>query len=115
LRRQVEVGKAMMGATKSKYSFKHDKIRQNRSSNCALPYNPFGNKDNYQWSFAERWFNMKEDEVVLIGNETWDKIGGSGTYELFIKTVNQMGQKYKNRIYREFLEIEPPTNQSQLK
>ncbi len=81
----------------------------------ALPYNPFGNKDNYKWSFAERWFNMKEDKVVLIGNETWDKIGGSGTYELFVKTVNKVGQKYKNRIYREFLEIEPPANQAQLK
>jgi hypothetical protein len=58
---------------------------------------------------------MKEDKVVLIGNETWDKIGGSGTYDLFIKTVNKMEQKYKNRIYREFLEIEPPNNKSQLK
>ncbi len=76
----------------------------------ALPYNPFGDKDSYKWSFAERWFNMKEDTVVLIGNETWDTIGGLGTYELIIKTVNKMGHKYKNRIYREFLEIEPPTN-----
>ena len=81
----------------------------------ALPYNPFGSKNNYRWSFAERWFNMREDEVVLIGDETWNKIGGSGTYELFVDTVNRIGLKYKNRIYREFIEIEPPTNQSQLK
>ncbi len=81
----------------------------------ALPYNPFGSKENYKWSVAERWFNMKEDKVVLIGNETWDKIGGFGTYELFVKTVNKIGQKYKNRIYQEFLEIEPTTNKSQLK
>jgi hypothetical protein len=35
----------------------------------ALPYNPYGQKENYTWSFPSRWFNMKEDEVVLIGNE----------------------------------------------
>ena len=27
----------------------------------ALPYNPYGQKQNYQWSFPMRWFNMHED------------------------------------------------------
>lgn len=76
----------------------------------ALPYNPYGRKEDYSWSFPNRWFNMKEDRVVLIGNEFWDKIGGTGTYESFIDAVNEIGKEYKNRIYKEFLEIDPPSD-----
>ncbi len=48
----------------------------------ALPYNPYGpygRREDYAWGFPERWFNMREDEVVLIGDEFWDKIGGLRT------------------------------------
>jgi len=74
----------------------------------ALPYNPYGVKENYSWSFPARWFNMREDKVVLIGEEFWEKIGGLGTYKAFIEAVNEIGREYKDRIYREFLGIEPP-------
>lgn len=75
----------------------------------ALPYNPYGNdRSDYKWSFPARWFNMVEDEVVLIGNEFWDKVGGPGTYQAFIEAVNEIGPKYRERIYREFLGIEHP-------
>ena len=73
-----------------------------------LPYNPYGKKENYNWSFPNRWFNMKEDKSVLIGEELWDFIGGAGTYQNFIKEINKLGKHYKERIYREFLGIEPP-------
>jgi len=74
----------------------------------ALPYNPYGRRQDYNWAFPARWFNMKEDRVVLIGNEFWEKIGGVGTYQAFIDAVNEIGPHYKDRIYREFLGIEPP-------
>lgn len=74
----------------------------------ALPYNPYGKRENYNWGFPARWFNMKEDKAVLIGDEFWEKIGGTGTYQSFISAVNEIGLKYKERIYREFLGIEPP-------
>jgi hypothetical protein len=51
---------------------------------------------------------MKHDDVVLIGDEFWDTIGGSGTYTSFISAVNEIGIEYKERIYREYLGIEPP-------
>lgn len=73
----------------------------------ALPYNPYGQRQNYAWSFPARWFDMKNDEVVLIGDEFWEKIGGTGTYEAFINAVNEIGAGYKERIYREFLGIVP--------
>jgi hypothetical protein len=74
----------------------------------ALPYNPYGKKEDYKWGFPQRWFNMHEDESVLIGDEFWELIGGEGTYKNFIKEVNLLGTDYKERIYREFLCIEPP-------
>lgn len=81
----------------------------------ALPYNPYGRRENYSWSFPARWFNMKEDKVVLIGEEFWEKIGGLGTYKAFIEAVNEIGQVYKDRIYREYLGIEPPPDVYQAK
>lgn len=77
----------------------------------ALPYNPYGKKEDYKWAFPLRWFDMQNDEAVLIGNEFWELIGGKGTYKNFINEINKLGKEYKERIYREFLEIEPPTNQ----
>lgn len=76
----------------------------------ALPYNPYGKKEQYKWSFPMRWFNMQTDESVLIGNEFWELIGGKGTYSNFIKEINLVGKEYRERIYREFLEMEPPAN-----
>ncbi len=77
----------------------------------ALPYNPYGsNKGDYKWTFPMRWFNMCSDPCVLIGDEFWDFIGGSGTYANFVNEVNQLGKNYRERIYREFLGIEPPSD-----
>lgn len=75
----------------------------------ALPYNPYGpNKEHYKWTFPMRWFNMTQDTSVLIGNDFWDLIGGEGTYNIFIGEINNLGANYRERIYREFLGMEPP-------
>lgn len=74
----------------------------------ALPYNPYGSrKEDYKWAFPMRWFDMNNDPCVLIGSEFWDFIGGVGTYSNFIHEINKLGEEYKERIYREFLGIEP--------
>ncbi|MEN3335102.1 MAG: hypothetical protein V7641_4467 [Blastocatellia bacterium] len=80
------------------------------SAYYALPYNPYGRKDAYAWRFPARWFDMRDDPVVLIGDEFWEKIGGLGTYQAFIDAVNEIGKEYKERIYKEYLGIEPPEN-----
>lgn len=77
----------------------------------ALVYNPYGKrKEDYAWSFPKRWFDMTNDSSVLIGEEFWNLIGGEGTYTSFISEINKLGTSYKERIYREFLGIEPPEN-----
>jgi hypothetical protein len=82
--------------------------RQITEAYFSLSYNPYGRRGDYSWSFPSRWFDMKEDEVVLIGNEFWERIGGIGTYQSFIEAINEIGLEYKQRIYREYLGIEPP-------
>lgn len=74
----------------------------------ALAYNPYGKREDYNWSFPMRWFDIRNDESVLIGNEFWDLIGGKGTCKNFISEINALGKEYRERIYREFLGIEPP-------
>jgi len=74
----------------------------------ALPYNPYGKKEDYKWTIPQRWFDMKHDNCVLIGDEFWNFIGGEGTYQNFIDEVNGLGVTYRERIYREYLGIEPP-------
>lgn len=74
----------------------------------ALPYNPYGKREDYAWSFPARWFDMKKDPVVLIGDDFWDMLGGAGTYQMFISELNKLGKDYKERIYKEYLDIEPP-------
>lgn len=73
----------------------------------ALAYNPYGKKEDYSWAFPFRWFDMRNDESVLIGDEFWELIGGKNTYANFISEINKLGKSYKERIYREFLGITP--------
>lgn len=74
----------------------------------ALVYNPYGAKADYAWSYPQRWFNMTEDPCVLIGEELWNLIGGKGTYQDFIFEINKLGKEYKEKIYRDYLNILPP-------
>lgn len=76
----------------------------------ALPYNPYGKREDYSWSFPARWFDMKNDKAVLIGDEFWEKIGGQGTYKAFIDAVNEIGKEYKERIYTDYLGIPVPAD-----
>lgn len=74
----------------------------------ALVYNPYGTKADYAWPYPKRWFNMTEDPCVLIGEELWNLIGGKGTYQDFIFEVNKLGKVYKEKIYSDYLNIQPP-------
>ena len=77
----------------------------------ALVYNPYGkNKEDYAWPFPNRWFDMTHDPSVLVGEEFWNLIGGEGAYRSLIEEINKLGTEYKERIYREFLGIDPPEN-----
>jgi hypothetical protein len=72
----------------------------------ALPYNPFGKKIDYAHSFPMRWFDMHTDPSVLIGDEFWDLIGGIGSLSVVIEVCEELGNKYKERINKEYLNLD---------
>ena len=74
----------------------------------ALPYNPYGRRESYDWWPPQRWFNMREDRCVLIGHELWDMLGGNGTYQAIIEVAESVGRLYRRRIYKEYLGRPPP-------
>lgn len=76
----------------------------------ALPYNPYGRREDYNWSFPKRWFDMINDQSVLIGDEFWDFVGGEGTYIEFVQILTNMGERYHRQIYTEYLGLELPEN-----
>lgn len=78
-----------------------------RQAFYALVYNPYGKRKDYSWSFPKKWFDLEKDRCWLIGDELWNFIGGQGTYESFISLIDNLGNKYKERIYREYLQVNP--------
>jgi len=64
-----------------------------------LYYNPYGeNKSDYKWTPPMGIFNFKDDEVVLIGREYWDTIGGKGVYDIILKLAKEEGKETKKMI-----------------
>ncbi len=84
------------------YAMKKD---ENPHIYFALPDNPWIEKKKYNHPHALRWFNMREDEVVIMGKDFWDLLGGKGTYEELIRIFESVGKTTKERIRKEFLKI----------
>ncbi|MXY54000.1 MAG: TdeIII family type II restriction endonuclease [Gammaproteobacteria bacterium] len=69
----------------------------------ALPYNPYGERKDYNWTFPMRWFDMRNDPCVLMGEELWDMVGGHGTGDMIFGVVDRLGKHYRQRIREEYL------------
>lgn len=72
----------------------------------ALPYNPYASREAYGWTPPKRWFNMSTDEVVLIGPDFWDKVGGAGAWDDLMELLDEVGGKLHERIRREYLGLD---------
>jgi len=72
----------------------------------ALPYNPFPSRAEYGHTHPKRYFNMSTDEVVLIGPEFWDKVGGTGTWDDLLTLLDEVGDRLRDRIRREYLNLD---------
>lgn len=67
---------------------------KNCKSYFALPYNPYGeDKSLYKHTPPFKIFDMINDEVVIIGKEYWDIIGGAGTYNRILEIVDEVGKE----------------------
>ena len=57
----------------------------------AFPYNPYVKREAYAWSFTSKVMDMNWQ--VLIAEEFWDKIGGTGTYEELLQILTEIKQE----------------------
>jgi hypothetical protein len=64
----------------------------------ALPYN---NSE----TLLTKWFAIQEGESVLIGDDFWNLVGGEGVYDKIMEEIKLFGERSKERICKEFLDI----------
>ncbi|PKK84216.1 MAG: TdeIII family type II restriction endonuclease [candidate division Zixibacteria bacterium HGW-Zixibacteria-1] len=71
----------------------------------ALPDNPYLKKENYAWSHPKRYFDMKNDKIVVMGETFWNEIIGNSpkTWDYLIALFREVGGKYRDRIKSEYL------------
>lgn len=61
----------------------------------AMPYNPYGGgRENYHWNYAKQYLPF--EDVVLIGAEFWDMLGGEGTYRELLEIYYEVGEAKAN-------------------
>ncbi|VAW95021.1 hypothetical protein MNBD_GAMMA21-1603 [hydrothermal vent metagenome] len=64
-----------------------------------LYYNPYGEtKETYNWTPPMGIFNFKKDNVVLIGREYWETVGGDGAYEIILELAKEVGKETRGMI-----------------
>jgi hypothetical protein len=66
-------------------------IDKNPQAFLAFPYNPFVYRKKYDHQFTKQIMDL--DKEVLIGEEMWDKLGGSGTYEELLDIIEEIRKK----------------------
>ena len=57
-----------------------------------FPYNPYLTRDKYGHSYTKQIMDMHAE--VLIGEELWDFIGGSGTYAELLTTIDEVRDSF---------------------
>ncbi len=64
-----------------------------------LYYNPYGEMlSDYAWSFPRRIFNFGRDEVVVVGRDYWNLLGGDGFYEEVTAIAAEVGEATRAKI-----------------
>jgi hypothetical protein len=64
-----------------------------------LYYNPYGeDRKSYAHAPPMGIFDFHNDDVVLIGKEYWDTLGGSGCYEEILKIAKKVGAETRSII-----------------
>lgn len=66
-----------------------------------LYYNPYGeNKLSYAHNPPMGIFDFRHDDVVLIGREYWDTLGGDGCYDEILNIAKEVGRKTRRMIMK---------------
>lgn len=63
--------------------------------------------DIYNEDIPKKWFDMKNDESLLIGKDFWELIGGKEVHHHLTSEIDTLSEIYKEQIYKEFLGVTP--------
>lgn len=64
-----------------------------------LYYNPYGeSREAYAWAPPKGVFDFHNDEVVLIGRDYWETLGGVGFYEQVLTIANECGTRTRTLV-----------------
>jgi hypothetical protein len=83
--------------------FKLTAMEQRECAFYALPFNPYGSREQYNHPYPMRWLDMRSDSVVLIAEDFWDRVGGPGTWESMLEVAEEVGTVLRKRIVDEYL------------
>ena len=57
----------------------------------SFPYNPYVRRELYKWPYTPKVLDMNRQ--VLIGEEFWDMVGGSHTYETLLEVIDDVREE----------------------
>ena len=66
---------------------------QNPRGYLAFAYNPFETRANYKHGFTNRIMDMGIE--ILMAEEFWDFIGGSGTFDILLAIIENVGNEIR--------------------
>jgi len=64
---------------------------QNPQAFLAFPYNPFLTRQDYKHRFTAQIMDLEAE--VLMGEEFWDRIGGTGTYAELLDVMEEVKER----------------------
>lgn len=66
---------------------------KNPQAFIGFPYNPFIYRNKYKHNFVLKIFDF--DKEVLLGEEMWDKLGGTGTFNELLTLLDKLKEEIK--------------------
>ena len=82
--------------------------RQVEDAYLGLPFNPFGERSQYNWPHIKRFFDVKNDRCLLIGRELWEKVGREEVLDELLEVSREIGTEFHREIQEICLDMASP-------
>ena len=73
-----------------------------------LPYNPYGTRDQYEWPHIRRFFDVKNDPRLLIGDDLWEMLGRREVFGELMEVIHEIDTEFHRAIYDGCLQLPWP-------
>jgi hypothetical protein len=76
--------------------FEEMKRKENGRGYLAFAYNPYITREKYGHSFTKTVMDLKSE--ILMGEEMWNKLGGTGTFDELLEIVSETGEAKRKEL-----------------